>query len=124
MAVKKENNRKLRMTALIDFYGTVNNLTNTQEHCDHSIDLAVFQANPIGLKLMTLWSFCTYRPCLYSTVESFIIFLAQKRSPVHLQSAIKMNSTPSPSPSLQTILTPNRTHKMQSYELVASYIFS
>lgn len=110
------------MTALFDFYGTVNNVTNTQEQCDRSIGLAEFQANP--LLVVTLRSLCTYCPRLYSTIESFTIFPAQKRGPVHLQSAIKINSTPSQSPSLQTILTPNRTHKMQSYELVASYISS
>lgn len=118
----KANNGKLRMTALFDFYGTVNNLTNMKEWYDHSIGLAEFQANP--LLVMTLRSLCTYCSCLHSAVEGFTIFPAQNRGLVHLQSAIKMNSTPSPSPSLQTILTPNRTHKMQSYELVASYIFS
>lgn len=118
----KANNGKLRMTALFDFYGTVNNLTNTKEWYDRSIGLAEFQANP--RLVMTLWSLCTYCSCLHSAVEGFTIFPAQNRGLVHLQSAIKMNSTPSPSPSLQTILTPNRTHKMQSYELVASYIFS
>lgn len=109
------------MTALFDFYGTVNNVTNTQEQCDRSIGLAVSSQSPSCSDTSEPLPYC---PCLYSTIESFTIFPAQKRGPVHLQSAIKINSTPSQSPSLQTILTPNRTHKMQSYELVASYISS
>lgn len=122
MSANKANNRKLRMTVLIDFYGTVNNFTNTPERCDRSIGLPDFQVNP--LLVMTLQSLCTYCPCLYSSVESFTIILAREKGLVQLQLAIKMNSTSSLSPPLQTILTPNRTHKMLSYELVASYIFS
>lgn len=44
------------MTALIDFYGTVKNVTNSQECADHGIGLAEFQANAL---------------LVYSTVKEF-----------------------------------------------------
>lgn len=120
--IKQPRNRKLRMVALFDFFGTVNNFTNMQECRNLGRGLAEFQADL--LQVMTPRSLWTRCPCLYFTVESSTIFPAHRRGQVHLQSGIKMNSTPSPSPSIQTILTPNRTHKIRSYELAASYTSS